>query len=265
MPRLPTLPDIARWLHRAGSGVILGILLVLVIVLVWARQRAEAEPDARFALDSDEAVLVYRREWIVFQPRDAEPTTGMIFYPGGKAEPAAYAPILRALAARGVLVVLLPMPLNLAFLDIEAAGPVMERFDEITHWFVAGHSLGGVAASEFAQRHAGQLSGLVLWASYPATTSDLSSSGLPVLSVSGTADTLTTPADVEGARALLPPMTRYAVIEEGDHWDFGSFVRVPAGAGTSRIDQQNEILAATYAFLEELGGSGPAATPDEAQ
>jgi hypothetical protein len=252
MPRLSGLRDITRWLHRAGAGIVIGALLALVSVLIWVRQGAEAEPDARFALDSDEVIQVSRQDWIVFQPRDAEVTTGVIFYPGGKAEPAAYAPVLRALAARGVLVVLLPMPLNLAFLDIDAAAPVMERFDDITHWFVAGHSLGGVAASEFADRHPGQLAGLILWASYPAVTSDLSASGLPALSIFGTADTLTTPADIESTKTLLPPQTRYLAIEGGNHWNFGNFAGLPASPALSRDEQQTGILSATLAFVEDF-------------
>ena len=51
---------------------------------------------------------------IWFVPED--PTAGLIFYPGGKVEYTAYAPLLRACAENGILCALVRMPGNLAVL-----------------------------------------------------------------------------------------------------------------------------------------------------
>ena len=250
--RSSPLLAVAHWVRRTAVLLVGTVLLALILLLVWARQVAAADEPARFALDSDEVVLVSRDPWISFRPRDGDPVTGVIFYPGGKAEPTAYAPILRNLAARGYLVVMTPMPLNLAMLAPERAARVMARFPDIRHWVIAGHSLGGVVAAEFAERHVHEVAGVMLWASFPASFTDLSEAQFPVLSVSATADALSTPAKIAAARPLLPANTRYVVIEGGDHWNFGNFAPGKGTATITRDRQQAVILSATEAFLDTI-------------
>ena len=96
--------------------------------------------------------------------------TGFIFYPGGRVDYRAYAPVLHQIAERGYFVALVPMPLNLAFFNANAASQVMELYPEIAHWFVGGHSVGGLASASYAADHLDELAGLVLWASYPSTS-----------------------------------------------------------------------------------------------
>ena len=68
------------------------------------------------------------RDWHVFAPATGSVSTGLILYPGGFVDPVAYAPIAREIAARGYLVVLDPMPLNLAVTDIESADAILGIF-----------------------------------------------------------------------------------------------------------------------------------------
>ena len=238
------------------------IMLALILLLVWARQVAAADEQARFALDSDEVVLISRDTWTTFRPRDIDPDIGVIFYPGGKAEPIAYAPILHGLAARGFLVVMTPMPLNLALLAPERAVRVMARFADIRHWVIAGHSLGGVVAAEFAKRHTQELAGLMLWASYPSNFTDLSHTQLPVLSVYAASDTLTTPADLAATRQRLPANARYVMIDGADHWSFGNFAQGKGTDTNARNRQQSAILDATEAYLRAIS---PASVNADAQ
>jgi pimeloyl-ACP methyl ester carboxylesterase len=249
---MPPLLRLARWSRRIALGLGVLVLLSFISLVVWARQVEPADPRARLALDSDDLVQVGRGDWIAFQPRDVDPVTGVVFYPGGKAEPVAYAPILRDLAARGFLVVLLPMPLNLALLAPERASEVMERFPGIRRWVIGGHGLGGLVACQFARRHPDRVAGLVLWASYPAPSADLSEVPLPVLSIAGTADGFATPAKIEAARPLLPPTTRYLKIAGGDHWNFGDFQPGRNTSTISREEQQDRILNASQEFLDEI-------------
>jgi pimeloyl-ACP methyl ester carboxylesterase len=248
-----------RWVRRLLIGLACALLGAVIALLIWARQTAAADPAARFALDSDDAVIVSRNEALIFRPRDTDPSVGLVFYPGGKAEPAAYAPILRNLAAQGYLVVMPRMPLNLALLAPGRALRLTPRFPEIRHWVIAGHSLGGVMAAELADAYPAAIAGVVLWASYPAGFTDLSDSSLPVLSVHGTADALTTAAKVEHARARLPAATRFVRIEGGDHWNFGNFAHDSGSATISRDEQQAAILEATAAFLASIA---PEENPD---
>ena len=233
-------------------AVMLPGALALVLVLAWARQVTVADPSANSGLDPDSRVAVSRGEWMVFQPKDDDPVVGLIFYPGGKADPIAYAPILHDIAAAGFLVVLTPMPLNLAVLSPQRATRVMARFPQIERWAIGGHSLGGVTAAGFAKAHRDSVAGLLLWAAYPAQFTDLSGSKLPVLSISAGLDALATPDKVRTAQALLPPDTRYVRIEGGDHWNFGNFGPERATAKISRQAQQQQIVEVTSGFLGSL-------------
>ena len=48
----------------------------------------------------------------------------------------------------------------------DVALEVMDRFPEIQHWYVAGHSMGGAMASKFASDHPDQVDGLILMGAY---------------------------------------------------------------------------------------------------
>lgn len=243
---------VARWLRRLGATLTLLLALGGVALVIWARQFTAADPAAAAALSNNDAVTVQRDEWVAFQPREIDASTGVIFYPGGKADPMAYAPILSRIAAEGYLVVLTPMPLNLAILAPDRAESVIARYPAIKRWTIAGHSLGGVLACAFASEHREQLAGLVLWASYPAPMDDLSGSALPALSIYATRDELTRPDDIERSRARLPGATTYVEITGGDHWNFGHFTIDRSTASMSREEQQTMILDATLAFLRRV-------------
>ena len=62
---------------------------------------------------------------IIFTPDS--PRAGLIFYPGGKVQYEAYAPLMEACAEQGLLCVLLHMPGNLAVLDVNAAEGIPEK------------------------------------------------------------------------------------------------------------------------------------------
>lgn len=231
----------------------LGILVLLAVggFMVWAEMPLGPAPEALTALRSDAQVMVTNERFITFQPVGVNPSVGFIFYPGGRVDARSYAPPLREIAARGYLVVLVPVRLNLAFFDVNAAEPVLAAHPEIEHWVVAGHSLGGVAASLFVGSHS-QVQGLVFWASYPADES-LKDSDLQVLSIYGTRDMAGT-AKFEETRVLNPASTQYVVIDGGNHAQFGDYGFQPGDneATISRADQQGQVVAAVIQFLESF-------------
>ena len=111
-----------------------------------------------------------------------QPTAGLIFYPGGKVEHTAYAPLMRACAEQGIICALVKMPGNLAVLNADAADGLRQTHPEVTDWYIAGHSLGGAMDA----KHAEDFSGLILLAAY--STKDLTQTPLRVLSVYGSED-----------------------------------------------------------------------------
>ena len=155
----------------------------------------------------------------VFVPED--PVAGLIFYPGGKVEYTAYAPLMAKLAEENVLCVLLEMPLNLAVLDRNAAEGIPEQFPEVDRWYLAGHSLGGSMAASFAAENADIYEGLILLAAY--STEDLRESRLKVCSLYGDRDGVLNMEKYKTYRPNLPEDTLEQVLEGGNHAGFGSY------------------------------------------
>jgi pimeloyl-ACP methyl ester carboxylesterase len=233
-----------------------GLLLVLLAVgfVVWGETPARPMPDALAALNSDVQVSVTSGDWLVFAPTTSEPTTGFIVYPGGRVDFRAYAPAAHQIAAQGYLVVIVRMPLNLAVFGASRASDVQTAYPQIRHWTIGGHSLGGSMAARFAKTHPDSVQGLALWASYPASSDDLSHSGLHVVSIYASQDGLATGEKIEASRHLLPADTAWAQITGGNHAQFGWYGDQAGDhpASISRTDQQAQVVAATLAMLESL-------------
>jgi dienelactone hydrolase len=206
-------------------------------------------------LKSDDKVTVTDTgKYITFEPSQGSAITGLIFYPGGHVAYRSYAPILHKIAAQGVLVVLVPVRLNLAFFDIEAGAPVLKDFPQIKVWATGGHSLGGVASAYFAQNHP-EIRGIVFWASYPADDK-LKNADIKMLSIYGTQDGgLENGAKIEQYKAFEPADTRFVVIEGGNHAQFGDYGLQPGDnpATISSQEQWQQAADATVQFLQILG------------
>ena len=210
-----------RGKRRIGTAVSACLLAVLVGIGIRLGNSYPAGAAAEAALVPDEAaaVTVWEDGSVVFDPGAAERV--LIFYPGGRVEHTAYAPLLRSLAEEGWLCVLVKMPLDLAVLDADAAAGVAERFPQVEDWYVGGHSLGGAMAASYAAEHAAELEGLLLLAAY--STADLSDSGLAVWSVYGSEDTVLNGEKYARCRSNLPEDTREVVLEGGSHALFGDY------------------------------------------
>ena len=106
------------------------VLLVLTLLAaafgIYTGQYYRADALALSALKSDEQVTVTPAEdgWLFDGPSE---TDALIFYPGGKVEETAYAPLLHRLAADGMDVFLVKMPFRLAVFGVNKARDVMQR------------------------------------------------------------------------------------------------------------------------------------------
>jgi hypothetical protein len=242
--------DLMKIIKRVLLGLLAVAALAVLGFVVWAEMPLGPAPEALSALESDSQVTVTINDFITFQPSNMQPTTGFIFYPGGRVDYRSYAVPLRKIAAQGFLVILLPVRLNLAFFDVNAADPVFVAYPGIKHWVVGGHSLGGVAAGLYAKDHLKQLDGIVFWASYPADDS-LKNSDLKMLSIYGTNDK----AGVEifdETRSRLTADAQFVIIDGCNHAQFGDYGPQPGDktATISRTDQQRQVVDATTKFLE---------------
>ena len=201
------------------------IALAVVLILCiggWAyvSDYYPADETAIAATASASGIAIHQNDkTLAFIPEQTE--MGFIFYPGGKVEYTAYAPLMRALAENGVLCVLTEMPMNLAVLDMNAADGILERYPRVNRWYIGGHSLGGSMAASHAAKNADLYEGLVLLASY--STSDISSSGLNVISLYGSMDGVLNMDKYVEYKANLPADFDEYVIEGGCHAGFGSY------------------------------------------
>jgi MFS transporter, DHA1 family, tetracycline resistance protein len=228
-----------------------GLMILVIGVVILGSMAPKPMPEALVALESTPQVAVESGQWLTFRPVGQKPSVGLILYPGGRVDYRSYAPAAQAIAAKGYLVVITRAPLNLAVLHPGAASDVIRTYPEIRHWVIGGHSLGGTMAATFADNHPGSVEGLVLWASYPAGSDNLSGSGLKVLSISASLDGLSTPEKIAASASLLPADTTWIYIQGGDHAQFGWYGAQSGDkpAAISRQAQQSQVVDSTVAFL----------------
>ena len=225
--------------RRLALWIILAVFVLLAgSAGIYAGDYYRAEPEALavMVIFAPGLRLEHTRGRTVFPPES--PKAGLIFYPGGKVEYSAYAPLMAKLAQEGFLCVLLKMPLNLAVLDMDAAHGIPAEFPGVERWILAGHSLGGAMAASCAAKHPKEFDGLLLLAAY--STADLSDSGLQVLSLYGSEDGVLNREKYEKYRANLPADTRETVINGGCHAGFGAY-GPQKGDGVPRITRAEQI------------------------
>ena len=218
----------------------------------------------------------------VFIPSDGQTKAVIVFYPGGKVEFSAYSGLMYELSEMGYVCVIPRMPDNLAFLGIDVVDDIRKKYaDEMimagdAKWYLAGHSLGGVAASKYLAEKAdnkeaaigdgkadsttgsgpgdgkisaeeiasagesvnGGFAGLILCASYPVD--DLSESGLRFLSVYAEKDSVINLEKYEESRAFWPKDSTERIINGGIHSFFGCY-GIQAGDGVPDISNQTQL------------------------
>lgn len=240
-----------RWPRRLA--IVLVALAVLAFVgagafVVYASDYYRSTEAAQQSMDPTAAVPIEQGNgFVAFGDPAAE--TGIVFYPGAKVEYTAYAPLMRDLAERGYLAVIVEMPFNFAFFDIVAADRVRAAFPAVDRWWVGGHSLGGSMAAQYAVGHASDLEGLLLCGAY--TASDLSGISLDVLVVYGSEDGVLDRGKLADSTSLMPGDARIAVIEGGNHAYFGSYGEQD-GDGEAAISPEEQQAAAADLADERL-------------
>lgn len=236
-------------IKKIGIIVAAVCLLVAAGVAIYAGDCYRADESAQAAMMehslSDTVVCDVEKGMTVFVP--AQPKVGLIFYPGGKVEYTAYAPLLRMLAGEGILCVAVEMPLNLAVLDVDAAADIPGRFAEIERWYIGGHSLGGSMAASHAAEHGDAYAGLILLAAY--STADLRESELDVLSIYGSEDGVLNMEKYGQYRDNLPEDVVEYVIEGGNHAQFGSY-GIQEGDGEAAITAEEQTIITAMKIVD---------------
>jgi len=200
---------------------------------------------------------VTTEDWLVFSPRGQQPKLGLVFYPGAHCDVRGYAPVLRAIAAQGYLVIAVRMPLYLAFLAPERANDVLAAYTDVDQWVIAGHSLGGAMAARYVYRHPYLMQGLIIWDSYPADS--LMQYDNPVWLIHRSGEDDKTPDMYEEGLKRFPAHTQYVPIRGGNHMNFGDFIvgraQKDLNPSITSVEQQAQVAKATLAALDSINSA----------
>lgn len=233
-------------------AAVIGILVYSQVGVMAAEPEplAAVRADDRVAITDDAGAIVMTPASPASDADDPAGDVGLVFIPGAKVDPWAYASILSGLVTDDGLTVVITKPwLNLAFFDLRPLSSFTDLAPEVTSWIVGGHSLGGVRACQLAT----DADALLLLGSYCAN--DLSSSGLPVLSISGTEDGLSTPEKIDAARPLLPADAVLVAIPGASHASFGDYGAQPGdGVATATDAEVRAVVTTRVADLARLLG-----------
>ena len=228
--------------RKKGKKIIIIVVVIIAVLIaamfIYLTRYYHAEESAKEALQSDAQVSVTEvSEGYLFDGPGED--TAIVFYPGGKVEEESYAPLMHRLAEQGQDVFLLKLPFRLAVFDMDAAEDVISNYD-YAHWVLAGHSLGGVAASAYTSEHADEVDGLILLASYP--TEEIPEH-IRMLSIYGSEDRVLNMKSYEESRNLWAAQTEEVAIDGGNHAQYGNY-GAQKGDGEALISadaQQEEV------------------------
>lgn len=237
---------------KKWNGKIVWIILASLILLFVASFLAyvsvyyRADETALGFMRSDETVAVTetRYGWLFDGPSE---DAALVFYPGGKVEESAYAPLLHALAARGLDACLVKMPFRLAVFHSNAAEDVLKAHG-YPEWYIGGHSLGGAMAAIYAADHGEDFSGVILLAAYPSK--ELPDT-LTEIQLVGSEDRIINRDKVKQGQAYAPPRCVEYTIEGGNHAQFGSYGE-QRGDGTAAISAEEQIQETVRVIMENL-------------
>lgn len=233
------------------------IMVVAVIfafaVFAWtlyANDYYEAAAEARRAILGNDVVTVQEKDgYYQFYQEDVEAEKGIIFYPGGKVDEKAYAPLLLELAENGYEIYLVKMPAKLAIFGMNAAEDIIEDMEHIEEWTMMGHSLGGAMAASYSAGHDEEIDRLVLLAAY--STEDLTDKEIEVFSFYGTEDKVLNMEKYKEYYGNLPKDVIEEVIEGGNHANFADY-GAQDGDGEAAItrNEQQECVLDIICFYE---------------
>ena len=223
---------------------VFGVLFALILLALGLIQifTYRATPEAKETWNV--AAFEQKNNWTHFEVTGEKKGT-LLFYTGALVEPQAYAKLADGLAKEGIEVYIISSQLNLPVLDNGTMATIVkeEHLDKV---FIGGHSLGGVVSAVEAKHleEINKVAGLILLASYPDKSTDISGTQIPVLSITASNDKILNQDKYEEAKSRLPEATTYTTIEGGNHSGFGLYGQ-QNGDGTATMtaeEQQKQLI-----------------------
>ena len=241
--------------NKSRSGFLKVITSILLTVIFssgagWAYLQVyyHADDAAWKGLESAGSVTVRKIDQGYYFDGPGE-ESAVIFYPGAKIEEAAYAPMMFSLAEAGADVFLVEMPFHFALLGMNTADEIIQAY-VYDQWYLAGHSMGGIAANIYAAAHPGQISGMIYLASYPSKSLDPQER---LLSIYGSEDGCLDYAAYEKAKSLWPENAEEVILEGGNHAGYGNYgsQKGDGAASISTEEQQKKTVEVVINWIQK--------------
>lgn len=226
--------------------IILTVIAVIVLVsaailgmCLFIERPAVQEIAVYQSIYSEAVINVAEDGGVEIFPVSAEkPETGIIFYVGAQIKPDAYIPLLARIAEQGYACFIPDLTFNTALLEANAAEEIIKSYTYIGHWIIAGHSLGGLTASCYADDHPDTIEGLIFIAAY--SNRDMKDADMPTLSIYGDTDGVLNRNLYEKRKEWNPGDFEEYIIPGANHAQFGDYGKQPRDndAVISAEDQQ---------------------------
>ena len=251
-----------RKMIRRIVRIILATILVLSAVIVGMclfHERPAVQTMAAYqSAYGDTIISVADDGGVEIFPQSGDADTGLIFYVGAQITPDAYIPLLSRIAEQGYACFIPNLTFNMAALEPKAADEIISAHPEIKSWILAGHSMGGLTASGYADDHRDTVDGLILVAAY--TNRDMSDADLPVLAVFGDTDGVMNKKLYDKRLAWNPADFEEHIIAGANHAGFGDYGKQPRDndATISAEKQQSQTAEIILGWLNRLVTNGGA-------
>ena len=225
--------------------LIIAVILIVGYCVFYFKEYHHAEKTAIEALEGTDNVTVTEVDNGLFVDGPGN-ESAVIFYPGAKNEYIAYLPMFVNLAEQGVDSYLVQMPFNFAVLAQNSADSIIDN-GNYSHYFLSGHSLGGLSAASYVN-DSGKGDGLILLAAYPIVEINK-----PVLSIYGTNDGILNMKAYNESKPLMNNLTEF-VIEGGNHEQFAYYGAQEGDylASITPRDQQGQTESVILEFINSL-------------
>lgn len=177
---------------------------------------------------------------------------GIIFYSALRVDPGCYYPLMVRLSQQGYDC-FLPIAFgNQSYLNTAGADKIIRKFTSVVHWYLAGHAGGCDQAARYAAAHPDRIEGLIFLGGAPGL--DLSGLPKPLLSISGSEDTMISEKKRERAKKNAPAESGYEIIPGGNGTGFTNSTAVLDGDSPAKIDPEEQIditAALMDSFIQE--------------
>lgn len=227
-----------------SSSIVVGLAVVLVsafFIYVNIDVYGPTKEAREYLQDKNNVKYEDKGGYMAFFPSDqSKIKRGIIFYPGAKVQAESYAPLMNKYSAlTDSFCALVRMPYNLAIFNENKAEEVLNKEKNITNWYMAGHSMGGMVAANYTNNHADKINGLILLGAYSTANLKSMPNNFKVELIKGDKDNILNQDAYKSNLGNLPSNKHENTIVGGNHSYFGMYgLQKGDNAATITVDDQ---------------------------